>query len=179
MNSPHRVASAPRLKLFNAAAGHDTAADDTPPNPPRRTTAGSNDDLGPQSKVRQFFDRWFKPIVLVGDVDASPKTVYEYEKSLDYWEQLTDDPSLDEIDAWTLAEYKSGLRTVTWRRSPHAQPRPFKAYTIAKHAKQLRAILARRSVVRSAHRRRGHRRYGAVHARGNSAAIDSGRDVHD
>jgi len=107
--------------------------------PPRQRPA----KLSAGSTLREFFELWFLPVVLNGDTNAKLSTVRSYESSLDWWERLTDDPPLSAVDAYTLATLKTGLRAATWRRGPHAPARTLSAHSIAKHLKQLRAVLLR------------------------------------
>jgi integrase len=99
--------------------------------------------LSASSTLREFFDGWFRPIVLAGDTNAKPATVVEYLSSVAWWETLTGNPPLSAVDAYTLAELKTGLRAATWRRGPQSPARALAPHTIAKHLKQLRAILLR------------------------------------
>lgn len=111
----------------------------------RAATTGNyrRSTLSPSSTLREFFDGWFRPIVLAGDTNAKPATVVEYLSSVAWWETLTGNPPLSAVDAFTLAELKTGLRAATWRRGPNSPARALKPHTIAKHLKQLRAILLR------------------------------------
>lgn len=93
--------------------------------------------------LREFFDLWFRPIVLDGDTNAKPATVREYESSLAWFETLTTNPPVGKIDAFTLADFKTGLRSATWRRGPNSPERPLRPHTVAKHLKQVRAVLQR------------------------------------
>ena len=99
--------------------------------------------LSASSTLREFFDGWFRPIVLAGDTNAKPATVVEYLSSVAWWETLTGNPPLSAVDAFTLADLKTGLRSATWRRGSNSPARGLAPHTIAKHLKQLRAILLR------------------------------------
>ena len=111
----------------------------------RAATTGNyrRSTLSPSSTLREFFDGWFRPIVLAGDTNAKPATVVEYLSSVAWWETLTGNPPLSAVDAFTLAELKTGLRSATWRRGSNSPARALAPHTIAKHLKQLRAILLR------------------------------------
>ncbi len=105
---------------------------------------GDNDDgaLSPQITLSQLFWRWFKPICLEGENDAD-STIKEYVTSIGYWIDLTGDPPLLQIDEFTVAGFKKALHQVLWKRGPLGTPRPLAEHTIAKHLKQIRAVLRR------------------------------------
>lgn len=124
--------SAPRLSLYRG-----DLCDEAPSRSWRRQR------LTASSTLRDFLREWFSPIVLRGEKDADLKTVYEYKRSVEWWADITGDPPLDDIDAFTLAEFQAGLRAATWRRGPAAPARPLAEHTIAKHLKSVRTILGR------------------------------------
>ena len=99
--------------------------------------------LSPSMTLRQFFERWFRPIVLVGQSDDAQTTIGLYEDALNYWERLTLNPPLRAIDDFVIAEFTANLRTATYKRGKLGKERPLKPYTIAKHLKNIRAILGR------------------------------------
>ena len=123
---------------FSVAYRRQVSVGPRPPAAPSRRVA-----LSASSTLREFFDGWFRPIVLDGDTNAKAATVREYASSLDWWETLTGNPPLAAVDAHLLAELKTGLRAATWRRGPNSPARALAPHTIAKHLKQLRAILLR------------------------------------
>lgn len=106
-------------------------------DPPRK--------LSPRLKVREFFDRWYLPVVLEGDKDASVETVKIYREALAWWETLTDNPGAEEIDEFTISELKKGLRTATYARSPRAGANRYQVSDAqqSKILRHLRAVLFR------------------------------------
>lgn len=131
--------TAPATVFFPPTLTTPTNRNAAPIVPPRVRPA----KLSAASTLREFFELWFLPVVLNGDTNAKLATVRSYESSLDWWERLTDDPPLASVDAYTLATLKTGLRAATWRRGPHAPARSLAPHSIAKHLKQLRAVLLR------------------------------------
>lgn len=105
-------------------------------------SATEDDALSPQTTLSQLFYRWFKPICLEGE-NASPSTVQEYITSIGYWSDLTGDPPLQAIDEFTIAEFKKSLPKTTWKRGPLGTLRPLAEHTVAKHLKNIRAVLRR------------------------------------
>jgi len=93
--------------------------------------------------VREFFDAWFRPVVLVGERGSAEPTIVSYSESVEWWDRITYGPGLLSIDEFTIAQFQDGLRKATFRRGPLAPERPLAAHTIAKHLKQIRAILHR------------------------------------
>lgn len=115
----------PQLRLF---MGGESLPDDT--------------SLSPQITLTQLFYRWFLPICLEGE-NAADGTIEEYSTSMAYWAELTKDPPLVQISEFTIAEFKKALPKVQWRRGPLGSLRPLMPHTIAKHLKNVRAVLRR------------------------------------
>jgi integrase len=103
---------------------------------------GDGKSLSPDIRLSQFFERWFLPIVLVGR-HASAATIVSYRESLAYWISFTGDPPLEEIDEFVAVEFTSRLHEANYKRGPAGAPKPMKAFTQAKHLRQIRAVLYR------------------------------------
>lgn len=93
--------------------------------------------------LTQFYRIWFLPIVLVSEVNARPGTIAVYETALTWWQKLTGDPPLAQIDEFTLSEFTVGLRQAKYRRGPFAPERQLSAMSVAKQQKSIKAVLMR------------------------------------
>jgi integrase len=100
-------------------------------------------ELTPDLTLRQFFDLWMLPVLLEAQNDASAATKLLYRDALGWWETVTGDPPLSQIDEWTWSQFVSGLREARYKRGTFAQVRSLSATTQAKHQKAIRAILSR------------------------------------
>jgi len=126
----------PTLKLVRFD-DHD-APDDAP------------DHGGPLARsmtLSEFAEAWYIPIVLEAERESSESTLVELRRSLWYWERTTGAPSLAEIEAQgdiLVAKFQTGLRNWQWAgRGRFSQTRPLTPATIAKHLRQVRAVLYR------------------------------------
>lgn len=99
--------------------------------------------ISPGMTLRQFFEEWFAPIVLVGDRDSAEGTLTIYRNAIDWWERLTGDPPIGSIDEFTIATFKQAMRGATYKRSPLGRSYPLSRQTQHKHLRQIRAILYR------------------------------------
>lgn len=116
-------------------------------------------DLSARLTLRQFFDRWFLPVVLP---QAAIGTVQVFRTAIDWWEQLSwrsdpydpqhpyagprvrpPNPPLSEIDDLLLAQFYARLRSATYKRGPLASPRPLAAFTATKIVRAIGTILRR------------------------------------
>ena len=85
--------------------------------------------------LRGWYEQQF---VSMFHADASPRTVVEYQATLNLWELLTGDPSLGEITSLTLAQFRASLAKMPGRKSSTASPA-----TVNKHLRQLNHLLAK------------------------------------
>lgn len=89
------------------------------------------DELDGRISLTDFFTRWHIPIVM-GPRLSNSRTIREYRYSLGWWQRLTGDPPLVQIDAWTCSSFTTGLSRAGL--SPA---------TIAKHCRHVRSVLAK------------------------------------
>lgn len=107
------------------------------------TTSAASTNVSSRCTLRQFFERWFQPIVLKADRDCTDATVGLYEDALGYWERITGDPPISQIDEYTVALFQNGLRIATYRRGLAGQEYPLGAQSQHKHLRNIRAVLHR------------------------------------
>lgn len=111
-------------------------------------------ELSPDWRLREYFERWFTPIVLVGERNASPATIALYVVAVDWWERLTSDPPLATIATrqqgrLLLAEFTARLRRATYRRGytragdATGLARPLSEASVSRILRNLRAMLSR------------------------------------
>lgn len=106
-------------------------------------TSAESSGLTPQMSLRDFFSRWFLPIVLRGEKTNAASTIRLFEDSLEWWERITGDPPLRLIDDYTLAAFHEGLRAATFRRGKLGREKPLSQYTILRHLKHVQQLLER------------------------------------
>lgn len=126
----------PTLRLVN----DETLAADELRDP---TPADDGRSVSGASTLRQFFLRWFLPIVLCGEMARNEANIKIYLEALDYWERYTKNPPLRLIDEYTIARFSDALRSATYRRGPLGKERPLSLPSQNKHKRTLRAILGR------------------------------------
>lgn len=119
----------PCLRLFSADVDPDAAE--------------ALDDLSPFISLSAFFERWYVPVVALGEKGSTAATIVSYRESLAWWAALTGDPPLSSLDQFTVAQFLDGLRRATFRRRPRGREYPLSRQTQAKHAGQVRAVLRR------------------------------------
>ncbi len=126
---PARKGVQPAIRLFSAETG----------------PSGNSQQvrLTPDLTLRQFFELWMLPVLLEAQQDASNATKLLYKEALGWWETITGDPPLAQIDEWTWSQFVSGLREVRYKRGLFSQLRSLSASTQTKHQKAIRAILSR------------------------------------
>lgn len=129
--SPHDRDQRPSLRLYDAS--------DLPPDSPDDIATGG---LSPQMTLSEFFQTWFLPIVLASE-GRDAATITSYRESIGWWHKLTSDPPLEQIDEYTVAAFKRGLREATYRRGKCGKLRQLGAFTISKHLRQVRTVLKR------------------------------------
>ena len=99
--------------------------------------------ISPHITLTQFYARWYQPIVLASQKSVAKSTETIYRNALDWWSAITGDPPLRTIDEFTVAQFLVGLRTRTFRRGVVGAERKLSESSIAKHLRQIRAILFR------------------------------------
>lgn len=110
---------------------------------PDERTLDSSGGLSPLMTLREFFEAWYKPIVLIGQNGDASSTVNLYHDALRYWENLTNNPCICEIDEFVIAHFTEALRRATYRRGKIGEARPLSEWTVNKHLKNIRALLSR------------------------------------
>lgn len=91
-------------------------------------------ELGPQSKLSEFYREYFCPVYLVG---TRPATRDLYAQSVGHWVRITGDPAICEITRRTTADFFAELlQTVSFKSGQSFAPR-----TVLHHAARLNAIL--------------------------------------
>jgi integrase len=133
-NSPAGAMMENRFKLYDPT----DVGDESPP--PQRAEGVPSPDM----TLLEFFDEWFLPVVLVAQRDVSQATITLYRDALGYWQALTGDPPLSEIDDRLCAAFVGQLRSeATYKRGNLGTERALSSSSIAKHLKNLRSILYR------------------------------------
>lgn len=92
-------------------------------------------EISPRISLGQFFRGCFEPL-WISARGLSPATAASYRESIAWWQRLTGDPPLGEIDDWVAAEFVGGLQRQTGRRNRALSP-----FTISKHTRQLQRVL--------------------------------------
>lgn len=103
--------------------------------PPQRPTA--------QSRLSEFFEWWFLPLILESERNVSGATIRVYREALAWWIRLTGDPPLVEIDDICIARFRKLLRRATYKRSRFGKERPLSKARQHLICAQLNAILDR------------------------------------
>jgi integrase len=93
-------------------------------------------------RLRVFFNRWFRPIVIEGG-GRSEGTLRGYQELLGWWERLTPDPPLRLIDDFQIAEFCKRLRGAKYRRGKLGTDRPLSASRVWLLLRNLRTVLRR------------------------------------
>ena len=99
--------------------------------------------LTPAATLREFVEAWFIPVVYRGEKAVKPRTIQALLEAVAWWEVMTGDPALGDVDPYTLADLQDGLRGATWRKGPCAPIRPLARATQVKHLKAIRNVLER------------------------------------
>lgn len=92
----------------------------------------------PSSDLRltDVFEKWFVPVVLVGERHSKPRTIYEYRRSLEHWVATTGNPAIQRIDADVIGRFVAGVR------GGHGD-KPLNPKTARKYTLLLQSILSR------------------------------------
>lgn len=128
----------PRPRLF---------APDAPPAAPRLTGG-----ITCLMSLFEFYEQWFRPIVLKAERESSRATLASYGQSVEWWERLTGDPPLRQVNEFVIAQFAAGLREATYRRGLSGKPRKLARETQKKHLKNIRTILFRAGPTRDPNR---------------------------
>jgi len=118
------------------------------------TLAMIDEAPSPDWRLREFYSKWYLPIVLAGERPTKRGTVEMYLVALDWWERLTGNPTLAEIASRTkgrliLANFSARLREATYRRGltqdgkETGAVRPLSEASVARILRTLRSILRR------------------------------------
>ncbi|RCS41535.1 site-specific integrase [Bremerella cremea] len=92
----------------------------------------SQPPLGPNTYLRQFFLRHYIPHCIE---DPTSRNMEGYERALDLWEELTDNPPLKQITCETLSEFKGKLLAFRFRG------RTLAVNTVHKHLSHIQWVL--------------------------------------
>lgn len=101
--------------------------------------------LSPLMTLPEFFEAWYLPVVLIGQNDDSESTIKLHRDALRYWAELTQpkNPPLRAITDEVISAFTPALRNATWKRGIVGKERPLAKHTVAKHLKNIRAVLSR------------------------------------
>lgn len=101
--------------------------------------------LTSESTLRDLFDGFVVPMVLKLDKDeaADHPNAKIYYDAIGWFEKLIGEPPLRLIDDVMLVQFEKALHKATYKRGRLGQDRPLAEFTIAKHLKNVRAILFR------------------------------------
>lgn len=92
----------------------------------------SQPPLTPAATLRLLFKRHYLPHCIE---DPTSRNIEGYERALDLWEELTDNPAINEISCETLSEFKADLMAYRFRS------RLLSANTVHKHLSHIQWIL--------------------------------------
>ncbi|MCE9605046.1 MAG: hypothetical protein K8U03_09120 [Planctomycetia bacterium] len=125
--------SSSTLRIWSADAAEPSAVVPVGPN----FSAGM--------RLSDFYREWYVPIVLKLDDEeaAVDPNAINYLKSIDWWRTLTGDKPLHQIDEVMLVGFEKALRKATYKRGLAGQERTLGDFTVAKHLKNIRAVLFR------------------------------------
>jgi len=98
------------------------------------------EDLGIHSRLSEVYYAWFADVALAG---CKPSTREGYVSTLQYWEQLTDNPNIGRISDTVVARFAAALSTAKYRRTTFGKEYPLSDCSIAKHLRNLRALCGR------------------------------------
>ncbi len=92
----------------------------------------SQPPLTPSATLRILFNRHYLPHCIE---DPTSRNLEGYQRALDLWEELTDNPATSEITCETLSQFKGDLMAYRFRG------RPLSANTVHKHLSHIQWIL--------------------------------------
>jgi len=101
----------------------------------RRASSGGPHGLSGALTLREFADRYYKPVHLVM-ADSRPKNYVSIEESVAYWVRFTGDPRLDEINIYHARDFVVGLKGLPGRKYPTMANN-----TVRKHCGAIQTIL--------------------------------------
>lgn len=121
---------------------------------PEQITPGDGIDLSPRLKLRQFFERWFKPTILR---KSRSNTVRKYYDAIAWWEALSGDPDIGDISDALCQAFAEELPEAKYRRaavrrgsvvqrsrqSASGLYRTLSGISAAKHVNRIACILGR------------------------------------
>jgi integrase len=108
----------------------------TPINEPEKAT---RIPLSDGSTLSEFFADWYLPVVLKTKNSVAGEQCYR--RVLNWWQLLTCDPPLREIDDRLVAAFLQALATAEYRRGPGKELRRLSRVTIATFSVRLRTLL--------------------------------------
>lgn len=126
------LATGPKLQLWYP--GRD---EESPP------PSGGTTGLSPQMTLKQFFERYYLPVILHQDGPPAVSTVKLYRDAVDRWELITGSKPISCIDDILVTDYTTKLRVSTYKRSKFGQEYPLKPFTIKRHLDTIRRIIYR------------------------------------
>ena len=79
--------------------------------------------MSAEARLSEFFEHWYLPIILESERESSAATIRVYRECLAWWERLTGDPPLCEVDEAVIARFRKALRKATYKRGRFGQER--------------------------------------------------------
>lgn len=134
---PHRV-SQPSLRIWTPDAIESHAGESQP-----EPLATVPPELNNQLTLSQFFEHWFLPLILVQQKKAAETTIDAYRDAIGWWERLTGDPPLSQIDDHTIGLVEAALRVATYKRGRLGREWPLLEDSQHKIKRCLNAVLHR------------------------------------
>lgn len=108
---------------------------------------GDDATLSSRMTLSRFFRQWYEPVVLVGERDAADNTRKLWADTVGYWERLTGNPPLTDIDGndKLFAKYCELLRSATYQRAqgPGAKQYPLAPFTVRRHIQNVLWLLGK------------------------------------
>ncbi len=98
-----------------------------------RTTS----NLSPDMTLPEFYRAFYRPVILQAQ-GAEPRTLDEYDQSIDYWERFTKHPSLGQINDFDISDFMIAVAKLPGRKG-----QPISPNTVRKHCTHLQAVLLR------------------------------------
>jgi integrase len=131
----HSAIQPATIKLFAGDANH------SPTGAPGKRSGAPG--LSPRMTLAQFYWAFYRPMVLVAK-GAEKRTLDAYDQSIRYWQELTEDPPLEDIDDFHIGGFLTVLAALPGQRPRGRKDAPaLSPNTIRKHCTHLQAVVYR------------------------------------